>query len=44
MKLAIGAALAACEQMRHHIDSVSVVPGGCADLPRLPCERLYLGP
>ncbi|MFI9533021.1 hypothetical protein ACIG56_07240 [Nocardia fusca] len=28
---------------RHAVGSVAVIPASAADLPRLPCERLYVG-
>ncbi|WP_040775988.1 hypothetical protein [Nocardia pneumoniae] len=28
----------------HHPDAATVIPGDSAELPRLPCERLYLEP
>ncbi|WP_327111722.1 hypothetical protein OHB12_26590 [Nocardia sp. NBC_01730] len=31
-------------QTRHHADAVTVLPGDTAELPRLPCERLFLEP
>lgn len=31
-------------QARHHADAVYVIPGDATGLPRLPCERLFLGP
>ncbi|MFE7798790.1 hypothetical protein ACLMAL_15095 [Nocardia sp. CWNU-33] len=36
--------LMADESIHHYIDNVSVIPGTAAELPRLPCEQLYLGP
>ncbi|MEV6427804.1 hypothetical protein [Nocardia sp. NPDC051463] len=32
------------EARHHYLDSVHVLPSDGSDLPRLPCERLYLGP
>jgi hypothetical protein len=31
-------------QARHHADAVDVLPGDTTELPRLPCERLFLDP
>ncbi len=31
-------------QARHYADAVEVLPGDTANLPRLPCERLFLEP
>jgi hypothetical protein len=29
---------------RHYVDAVNVIPGDTSGIPRLPNERLYLGP
>ncbi|MFD0363396.1 hypothetical protein ACFQZZ_18270 [Nocardia sp. GCM10030253] len=36
--------LLADEELHHYLDCVRVLPGDGCGLPRLPCERLYIGP